>query len=87
MASRDFGGYDLYRSDLRTDMDGAGKFWFSGQQPRRSVFTFYYGGRTTWILFNEDNQKLNSSEIVEINVPEELQLRYKSNYVQGVIRE
>jgi len=83
-----FGGYDLYRSEFENGQwTEPVNFGFPVKQPRRSVFTFYYGGRTTWIYSHEDNQKLNSSEIVEINVPEELQLRYKSNYVKGVIRD
>ncbi|MEJ0057136.1 MAG: hypothetical protein WDN75_16660 [Bacteroidota bacterium] len=32
-------------------------------------------------------KKQTSSKIFEINVPEELQLKYKSNYVKGIVRD
>ncbi|HWA33566.1 MAG TPA: OmpA family protein, partial [Cyclobacteriaceae bacterium] len=36
---------------------------------------------------HEDNEKSNSSKIIEITVPEELRLQYKSNYVKGIVRD
>ncbi len=83
-----FGGYDLYRSEREngewTEPDNFG-FPVNNHEDQFSLFITADGQHGFYS--HEDNQKINSSEIVEITVPEELQLRYKSNYVKGIVRD
>ena len=83
-----FGGYDIFRSEYEN-----GKwiepvnfgFPVNNHEDQFSLFITTDGQHGFYS--HEDNQKTNSSKIFEINVPEELQLKYKSNYVKGVVRD
>ena len=82
-----FGGYDIYRSEREsgkwTEPVNFG-FPVNNHEDQFSLFITADGQHGFYSL--EDNQKTNSSKIFEITVPEELQLRYKSNYVKGIVR-
>lgn len=83
-----FGGYDLYRSE-REDAQWTEPVNFgypvNNHEDQFSLFITADGQHGFYS--HEDNEKLNSSEIFELTIPEELQLRYKSNYVKGVVRD
>ncbi|HRI78579.1 MAG TPA: OmpA family protein, partial [Cyclobacteriaceae bacterium] len=83
-----FGGYDLYRSEYENGQwSEPVNFGFPVNNHEDQFSLFITADGQHGFYSHEDNRKLNSSEIFEITVPEELQLRYKSNYVKGVIRD
>lgn len=83
-----FGGYDLYRSDYEngawTAMENFGSP-VNNHEDQFSLFITRDGQRGFYS--HEDNNKVNSSILFEISVPAELQLKYKSNYVKGIVRD
>lgn len=83
-----FGGYDLFRSEYEngawTEMENFGSP-VNNHEDQFSLFITRDGKRGFYS--HEDNFKLNSSVLYEIHVPEELQLKYKSNYVKGIVRD
>jgi OOP family OmpA-OmpF porin len=83
-----FGGYDIYRSELEdgkwTEPVNFG-YPVNTHEHQFSLFITRDGQRGFYS--HEDNKKANSSKIIEITIPEELQLRYKSNFVKGIIRD
>lgn len=83
-----FGGYDIYRSE-RDNGAWAETVNFgspvNNHEDQFSLFITRDGQRGFYS--HEDNHKINSSVIYEIRVPEELQLKYKSNYVKGIVRD
>ena len=83
-----FGGYDLYRSEYENGQwSEPVNFGFPVNNHEDQFSLFITADGQHGFYSHEDNRKLNSSEIFEITVPEELQLRYKSNYVKGIIRD
>ncbi len=83
-----FGGYDLYRSERENGQWAEpANFGFPVNNHEDQFSLFITADGQHGFYSHEDNQKINSSEIFEINVPEELQLRYKSNYVKGIVRD
>ena len=83
-----FGGYDVYRSDYENGVWTATENFGSpvnNHEDQFSLFITRDGQRGFYS--HEDNQKVNSSILYEIRVPEELQLKYKSNYVKGIVRD
>jgi len=83
-----FGGYDLYRSDYENGVWTATENFGSpvnNHEDQFSLFITRDGQRGFYS--HEDNLKANSSVLFEIRVPEELQLKYKSNYVRGIVRD
>jgi len=83
-----FGGYDLYRSEYENgEWTEPVNFGFPVNNHEDQFSLFITADGQHGFYSHEDNQKLNSSEIFEITVPEELQLRYKSNYVKGIVRD
>ncbi len=81
-----FGGFDLYRSE-RENLQWTEPTNFGSPvntyEDQFSLFITADGQRGFYS--HEENGKMNSSRIIEITIPEELQLRYKSNYVKGIV--
>ncbi len=81
-----FGGFDIYRSE-RENAQWTEPLNFGSPvntyEDQFSLFITADGQRGFYS--HEDNEKINSSKIIEITLPEELQLRYKSNYVKGIV--
>ncbi|MEJ0056371.1 MAG: OmpA family protein [Bacteroidota bacterium] len=83
-----FGGYDLYRSERENaQWTEPVNFGFPVNTHEDQFSLFITADGQHGFYSHEDNQKANSSRIFEINVPEELQLKYKSNYVKGIVRD
>ncbi len=83
-----FGGYDIYRSERETGQwTTPVNFGFPVNNHEDQFSLFITADGEHGFYSHEDNHKINSSKIFEINVPEELQLRYKSNYVKGFVRD
>ena len=83
-----FGGYDIYRSERENgEWTEPANFGFPVNNHEDQFSLFITADGQHGFYSHEDNQKVNSSEIFEITVPEELQLRYKSNYVKGMVRD
>ncbi|MDZ4716258.1 MAG: OmpA family protein [Cytophagales bacterium] len=83
-----FGGYDLYRSERENGKWSATEnfgYPVNNHEDQFSLFITADGQRGFYS--HEENQKANSSKIIEINVPKELQFQYKSNYVKGIVRD
>ncbi len=83
-----FGGYDIYRSDYENGAWMATENFGSpvnNHEDQFSLFITRDGQRGFYS--HEDNNRVNSSILFEIRVPEELQLQYKSNYVKGIVRD
>ena len=83
-----FGGYDLYRSDYENGSWGETENFGSpvnNHEDQFSLFITRDGKRGFYS--HEDNLKVNSSVLFEFNVPSEMQLKYKSNYVKGIVRD
>ncbi len=83
-----FGGYDIYRSDYENSAWMATENFGSpvnNHEDQFSMFITRDGQRGFYS--HEDNAKVNSSILFEIRVPDELQLKYKSNYVKGIVRD
>ena len=81
-----FGGFDLYRTE-RENTQWTEPVNFGSPvntyEDQFSLFITADGQRGFYS--HEENGKMNSSKIIEITIPEELQLRYKSNYVKGIV--
>ncbi len=83
-----FGGFDIYRSEKEngawTEPVNFG-YPVNTYEDQFSLFITTNGEHAFYS--HEENGKSNSSKIIEVTVPEELRLRYKSNYVKGVVRD
>jgi outer membrane protein OmpA-like peptidoglycan-associated protein len=83
-----FGGYDIYRSEYDNGAWSAAENFGSpvnNHEDQFSLFITRDGERGFYS--HEDNFKVNSSMLFEMQVPEEMRLKYKSNYVKGTIRD
>lgn len=83
-----FGGYDIYRSEYDngawTPTENFGSP-VNNHEDQFSLFITRDGKKGFYS--HEENNKLNSSVLFEMRVPAELQLKYKSNYVKGFVRD
>lgn len=83
-----FGGYDIYRSERESGQwTTPVNFGFPVNNHEDQFSLFITADGQHGFYSHEDNHQINASKIFEINVPEELQLRYKSNYVKGIVRD
>jgi OOP family OmpA-OmpF porin len=83
-----FGGYDIYRSERESGQwTTPVNFGFPVNNHEDQFSLFITADGQHGFYSHEENERTNSSKIFEINVPEELQLRYKSNYVKGYVRD
>ncbi len=83
-----FGGYDIYRTERENgEWIDPVNFGFPVNTHEDQFSLFITANGKYGFYSHEDNLKANSSKIVEITIPEELQLRYKSNYVKGIVRD
>lgn len=83
-----FGGYDIYRSEYDNGSWSAAENFGSpvnNHEDQFSLFITRDGERGFYS--HEDNFKVNSSMLFEMQVPEEMRLKYKSNYVKGTVRD
>lgn len=83
-----FGGYDIYRSEYDNGVWSAAENFGSpvnNHEDQFSLFITRDGERGFYS--HEDNFKVNSSMLFEMQVPEEMRLKYKSNYVKGTVRD
>ncbi|NJN42548.1 MAG: OmpA family protein [Flammeovirgaceae bacterium] len=83
-----FGGYDIYRSEKEGDQ------WtapvnigspINNHEDQFSLFINASGERGYYS--HEVGRDNNTARIYEFDVPEELQIRFKSNFVKGVVRD
>jgi outer membrane protein OmpA-like peptidoglycan-associated protein len=83
-----FGGYDLYRSEYEngawTPTENFGSP-VNNHEDQFSLFITRDGKKGFYS--HEDNNRVNASVLFEMRVPAELQLKYKSNYVKGTVRD
>lgn len=83
-----FGGYDLYRSE-RDDGKWSVPENFGAPvntyEDQFSLFITTDGRRGYYSHEKELND--NSGRIYEIGIPQELQIKYRSNYVKGMVRD
>ncbi len=83
-----FGGYDIYRSEYENGAWSETENFGSPVNNHEDQFSLFITRDGQHGFYShEDNFKLNSSLLYEITVPAELQLKYKSNYVKGVVRD
>jgi outer membrane protein OmpA-like peptidoglycan-associated protein/tetratricopeptide (TPR) repeat protein len=83
-----FGGFDLYRSERENSVWSEPLNFGSPVNTNEDQFSLYItADGKRGFYSHEDNDKVNSSKIVEITIPEELRLRYVSNYVKGIVRD
>jgi len=83
-----FGGYDLFRSEKDNGQWAEGiNFGYPVNTHEDQFSLFITADGQHGFYSHEDNEKANSSKIIEINVPEELQMKYKSNYVKGIVKD
>lgn len=81
-----FGGFDLYRSERENNVWSEPVNFGSPVNTHEDQFSLYItADGSRGFYSHEDNDKVNSSKIVEITIPEDLRLRYVSNYVKGVV--
>jgi len=81
-----FGGFDLYRSERENSLWSEPVNFGSPVNTHEDQFSLYItADGKRGFYSHEDNDKINSSKIVEITIPEDLRLRYVSNYVKGVV--
>ncbi|MBL7850963.1 MAG: OmpA family protein [Cyclobacteriaceae bacterium] len=83
-----FGGYDIYRSEYENGAWTAAENFGSpvnNHEDQFSLFITRDGQRGFYS--HEDNLKANSSMLYEMQVPPDMQLKYKSNYVKGIVRD
>ena len=86
-----FGGYDLFFSEK----DSAGRWTdpknigspINNHEDQFSLFITADGKRGYYSHEEVKDAGYTVSEIYEIDIPEENQIRYKSNYVKGVVRD
>ncbi len=83
-----FGGFDIFRSELdQNQWSEPVNFGYPVNTHEDQFSLFITADGQHGFYSHEDNLKVNSSKIFEIGIPEELQLRYKSNYVKGIVRD
>ncbi len=83
-----FGGYDIYRSERENNQwTEPINFGYPVNTHEDQFSLFITSDGQHGFYSHEDNEKINSSKIFEIVIPEELQLQYKSNYVKGIVRD
>jgi OOP family OmpA-OmpF porin len=83
-----FGGYDIYRTERENGKwTEPVNFGYPVNTYEDQFSLFITADGQHGFYSHEDNERANSSKIIEITIPEELQLRYKSNYVKGIIRD
>lgn len=83
-----FGGYDIYRSEYENGAWTATENFGSPVNNHEDQFSLFItrDGKKGFYS-HEDNFKANSSVLYEMDVPEEMQVKYKSNYVKGIVRD
>lgn len=83
-----FGGYDLYKTERENGQwTESVNFGFPVNTHEDQFSLFITADGKHGFYSHEDNGKANSSKIIEISVPAELQLKYISNYVKGIVRD
>lgn len=83
-----FGGYDIYRSEYENGAWTATENFGSPVNNHEDQFSLFItrDGKKGFYS-HEDNFKANSSVLYEMDVPEDMQVKYKSNYVKGIVRD
>jgi outer membrane protein OmpA-like peptidoglycan-associated protein len=83
-----FGGYDVYRSEYENGSWSATENFGSPVNNHEDQFSlFITRDGAKGFYSHEDNLKANSSVLFEIKVPADMQVKYKSNYVKGIVRD
>ncbi len=83
-----FGGYDIYRSEYENGAWSATENFGSPVNNHEDQFSlFITRDGMKGFYSHEDNLKANSSVLFEIIVPSDMQVKYKSNYVKGIVRD
>ena len=83
-----FGGYDLFRSEKENgEWQEPINFGYpvNNHEDQFSLFITADGKRGYYS--HEEGSKNTSGKIYEITVPEELQIKFRSNYVKGKVRD
>ncbi len=83
-----FGGYDIYRSEYENGVWSPTENFGSPVNTHEDQFSLFItrDGKKGFYS-HEDNFKANSSILFEMEVPEDMQVKYKSNYVKGMVRD
>jgi len=83
-----FGGYDIYRSEYDQGGWSATENFGSPVNTHEDQFSLFItrDGKRGFYS-HEDNDKANSSILFEMTVPADMQVKYKSNYVKGIVRD
>ncbi len=83
-----FGGYDIFKTELthgKWDVPVNFGSPINNHEDQFSLFITADGTRGYYS--HEDATKENSARLYEMTVPEELQIKYRSNFVKGVVRD
>lgn len=83
-----FGGFDIFLSE----QDGTGwsesvNFGYPVNNHEDQFSLFITANSEHAYYSHENHDRLNASSIYELVVPEDMRLRYKSNWVKGIVRD
>ncbi|MEK6780265.1 MAG: OmpA family protein [Bacteroidota bacterium] len=83
-----FGGYDLYRSEKENgEWQDPVNFGYPVNNHEDQFSLFITADGKKGYYSHEKGWKNTSGKIYEINVPDELQIKFRSNYVKGKVRD
>lgn len=83
-----FGGYDIFKTELsdgKWDVPVNFGYPINNHEDQFSLFITADGTRGYYS--HEDATRENSARLYEMTVPAELQIKYRSNFVKGVVRD
>ncbi len=83
-----FGGYDIFRSELENGVWQNPVNFGSPVNDHEDQFSlFVTADGTRGYYSHEDGRRENSAKLFEISIPDDLQIKYRSNFVKGVVRD
>ena len=83
-----FGGYDIFKTELSSGQWAVPVNFGSPINNHEDQFSlFITADGTKGYYSHEDATRENSARLYEMTVPEELQIKYRSNFVKGVVRD
>lgn len=83
-----FGGYDIYRSEKENgEWQDPVNFGFPVNNHEDQFSLFITPDGRKGFYSHEEGLKTTSGKIYELAVPEDLQIKFRSNYVKGTVRD
>ncbi|MEQ8423198.1 MAG: OmpA family protein, partial [Cyclobacteriaceae bacterium] len=83
-----YGGFDIFKAELSDGKWEMPQNFGSPVNDHEDQFSLFISADGTRGYYShEDGTRENSARLFEMNIPKELQIEYRSNFVKGVVRD